>query len=48
MILAEIRVGEVGWKLNQRSEIVYRLANYRWSSYKVYAYGDKAHEWLLS
>jgi putative transposase len=29
-----------------RAGIVERLADYRWSSYKAYAYGDKAPEWL--
>ena len=29
-----------------RAGIVHRLADYRWSSYKAYAYGDKASEWL--
>ena len=29
-----------------RAGIVERLADYRWSSYKVYAYGHKAPEWL--
>jgi REP-associated tyrosine transposase len=31
-----------------RSGIVKRLADYRWSSYKAYAYGDKAPEWLIT
>jgi REP-associated tyrosine transposase len=30
-----------------RAGIVKRLADYRWSSYKAYAYGDKAPEWLV-
>ena len=29
-------------------EIVQRLANYPWSSYRVYAYGKLAPEWLNS
>jgi REP-associated tyrosine transposase len=29
-----------------RAGIVERLADYRWSSYRAYAYGDKAPEWL--
>jgi REP element-mobilizing transposase RayT len=29
-----------------RAGIVHRLADYRWSSYKAYAYGDKTPEWL--
>ncbi|MDY6973082.1 MAG: transposase [Thermodesulfobacteriota bacterium] len=29
-----------------RAGIVERLADYRWSSYKAYAYSDKAPEWL--
>ena len=29
-----------------RAGIVERLADYRWSSYKVYAYGHKAPKWL--
>ena len=28
--------------------MVKRLADYRWSSYKVYAYGNKAPEWLIT
>ena len=31
-----------------RAGIVKRLADYRWSSYKAYAYGDKAPEWLIT
>jgi hypothetical protein len=31
-----------------RSGIIARLADYPWSSYKVYAYGDKAPDWLLT
>jgi REP element-mobilizing transposase RayT len=31
-----------------RSGIVERLADYRWSSYKAYAYGDKSPEWLIT
>ena len=31
-----------------RAGIVDRLANYRWSSYKAYAYGHKAPDWLLT
>jgi putative transposase len=31
-----------------RASIVERLADYRWSSYKSYAYGDKAHKWLIT
>jgi putative transposase len=31
-----------------RARIIHRLVDYRWSSYKVYAYGDKAHEWLIT
>ena len=31
-----------------RAGIVERLADYRWSSYKAYAYGDKAPEWLIT
>ena len=31
-----------------RAGIVRRLVDYRWSSYKVYAYGAKAHEWLIT
>ena len=29
-----------------RANIVERLADYRWSSYPVYAYGYKGPEWL--
>ncbi|MDH3358581.1 MAG: transposase [Desulfobacteraceae bacterium] len=31
-----------------RAGIVERLVDYRWSSYKAYAYGDKALKWLLT
>jgi putative transposase len=31
-----------------RAGIVERLADYRWSSYKIYAYGDKGPEWLVT
>jgi len=31
-----------------RAGIVERLADYRWSSYKTYAYGGKAPEWLIT
>ena len=31
-----------------RAGIVKRLADYRWSSYKAYANGDKAPEWLIT
>ena len=31
-----------------RAGIVHRLVDYRWSSYKVYAYGDMAYEWLIT
>lgn len=31
-----------------RASIVERLADYRWSSYKAYAYGDKAPKWLIT
>ena len=31
-----------------RAGIVKRLADYRWSSYKAYAYADKAPEWLVT
>ena len=31
-----------------RAGIVERLADYRWSSYKTYAYGDKAPEWIIT
>jgi len=31
-----------------RAGIVKRLADYRWSSYNTYAYGDKAPEWLVT
>ena len=31
-----------------RAGIVKRLADYRWSSYKAYAYGDRAPEWLIT
>ncbi|MFC1859000.1 transposase [Thermodesulfobacteriota bacterium] len=31
-----------------RAGIITRLAGYPWSSYKVYAYGDKAPDWLLT
>jgi putative transposase len=31
-----------------RAGIVNRLADYRWSSYKAYAYGDKAPDWLIT
>ena len=31
-----------------RAGIVKRLADYRWSSYKAYAYDDKAPEWLIT
>jgi len=29
-----------------RAKVVERLADYRWSSYRTYAYGQKASEWL--
>ena len=31
-----------------RAGMVNRLADYRWSSYKAYAYGAKAPEWLMA
>ena len=31
-----------------RADIVKRLADYRWSSYNAYAYGDKTPEWLIT
>ena len=31
-----------------RAGIVQRLADYKWSSYPVYAYGKKARDWLSS
>ena len=31
-----------------RAGIVKRLADFRWSSYKSYAYGDKAPKWLIT
>jgi len=31
-----------------RAGIAKRLPDYRWSSYKAYAYGDKASEWLIT
>ena len=31
-----------------RAGIITRLAEYPWSSYKTYAYGDKASDWLLT
>jgi len=31
-----------------RAGIVARLVDYPWSSYKAYAYGDKAPDWLLT
>ena len=31
-----------------RARIVERLADYDWSSYKAYAYGDKDPEWLIT
>lgn len=31
-----------------RAGIVNRLVDYRWSSYKAYAYGEKAPEWLMT
>ncbi|MDP2643301.1 MAG: transposase [Desulfobacterales bacterium] len=31
-----------------RAGIIARLTEYPWSSYKTYAYGDKAHDWLLT
>jgi len=31
-----------------RAGIVERLGDYRWSSYKAYAYGDKAPKWLIT
>jgi REP-associated tyrosine transposase len=31
-----------------RAGIVKRLAGYRWSSYRAYAYGDRAPEWLVT
>lgn len=31
-----------------RAGIAKRLADYRWSSYKAYAYGEKASEWLIT
>ena len=31
-----------------RAGIIARLAEYPWSSYKAYAYGDKAPDWLLT
>jgi hypothetical protein len=31
-----------------RAGIVERLSDYRWSSYKAYAYGDKAPKWLIT
>ncbi len=30
-----------------RAGIIARLAEYPWSSYKAYAYGDKAPDWLM-
>ena len=31
-----------------RANVITRLADYPWSSYRAYAYGDKAPDWLLN